>query len=99
MTTAKKKYLVVYEVGSNNLSGFLPDVPGVVSTAPNLEEMRRSMREAVEFHLEALAADGDGIPEPRTTSVDFSQEDPEHGVMSCIVEWLEIEVPQMQNVA
>jgi predicted RNase H-like HicB family nuclease len=99
MTTAKKKYLVVYEVGSNNLSGFLPDVPGVVSTAPNLEAMRQTMREAVEFHLEALAADGDGIPEPRMTSVDFAQEDPEHGVLSCIVEWLEIEVPQMQNVA
>jgi predicted RNase H-like HicB family nuclease len=99
MTTGKKKYLVVYEVGSNNLSGFLPDVPGVVSTAPNLESIRQAMREAVEFHLEGLAADGEHIPEPRTTSVDFAQEDPEHGVLSCIVEWLEIEVPQMQNVA
>jgi|SRR3974390_454255 len=99
MTTAKKKYLAVFEVGRNNLSGFLPDVPGVVSTAPNLEVMRQAMREAVEFHLEALAADGDDIPEPRTTSVDFAHEDPEHGVLSCIVEWLEIEVPRMQNVA
>ena len=98
MTTARKKYLAVFEVGSNNLSGFLPDMPGVVSTAPNLEAMRQTMREAVEFHLEALVADGDGIPEPRTTSVDFAQEDPEHGVLSCIVEWLEIEVPQMQGV-
>jgi len=99
MTTARKKYLAVFEVGSNNLSGFVPDVPGVVSTAANLEAMRQTMREAVEFHLEALAADGDSIPEPRTTTVDFAQEDPEHGVLSCIVEWLEIEVPQMQNVA
>ena len=99
MTSANKKYLIVYEVGSNNLSGFVPDVPGVVSTAPDLEAMRQTMREAVEFHLEALAADGDGIPEPRTTSVDFAQEDPEHGVLSCIVEWLKIEVPQVQSVA
>jgi len=99
MTTAKKKYLVVYEVGSNNLSGFLPDVPGVVSTAPNLEMMRVNMREAVEFHLDSLIADGDTIPEPATTSVDFAQEDPEHGVLSCIVEWLEVSVPQMQSVA
>ena len=99
MTTARTKFLAVFEVGSNNLSGFLPDVPGVVATAPNLEAMRQAMREAAEFHLEALAVDGDSIPEPRTTSVDFAQEDPEHGVLSCIVEWLEIEVPQMQNVA
>jgi hypothetical protein len=31
--------------------------------------------------------------------VDFAQEDPEHGVLSCIVEWLEVSVPQMQSVA
>jgi predicted RNase H-like HicB family nuclease len=99
MTMARRKYLAVFEVGANNLSGFLPDIPGVVSTAPTLEAMRQVMRKAVEFHLEALAADGDSIPEPRTTSVDFAQEDPEHGVLSCMVEWLEIEVPQMQTVA
>jgi predicted RNase H-like HicB family nuclease len=96
---ASKRFIAIYEVSTSNLSGFLPDVPGVVSTAPNLEAMRQTMREAVEFHLEALAADGDGIPEPRTTSVDFAQEDPKRAVLSCIVEWLEIEVPQMQNVA
>jgi predicted RNase H-like HicB family nuclease len=92
----KKKYLVVYEVGANNLSGFLPDLPGVIATGANLEEMRRAMREAAEFHLEGLGADGDAIPEPITTSVDFAEEDPEHGVLSCIVEWLEVTVPQYQ---
>jgi len=92
----KKKFLVVYEVGANNLSGFLPDLPGVIATGANLDEMRKTMREAAEFHLEGLAADGDPVPEPATTSVDFAQEDPEHGVLSCIVEWLEIAVPQYQ---
>jgi predicted RNase H-like HicB family nuclease len=92
----KKKFLVVYEVGANNLSGFLPDLPGVIATAPTLDEMRSMMREAAEFHLEGLSADGDSVPEPRTTSVDFAEEDPEHGVLSCIVEWLEITVPQYQ---
>ena len=95
----EKKYLVVYEVGANNLSGFVPDVPGVISTGSNLEHMRSNMREAVEFHLEGLAADGEEIPKACTTTVDFAQEDPEHGVLSCIVEWLEVKVPQMQSVA
>ena len=54
MATARK-FLVVYEVGENNLSGFVPDVPGVISTAPTLEAMRHTMREALEFHLEGLA--------------------------------------------
>lgn len=95
----RRKFLAVYEVGKNNLSGFVPDVPGVISTAGTLEQMRQAMREAVEFHLEALAADGDPIPEPVTTSVDFAEEDPEHGVLSCIVEWLELNVPQYNAVA
>ena len=38
----KKKFLAVYEVGANNLSGFVPDVPGVVSTAadPGADALR-----------------------------------------------------------
>jgi predicted RNase H-like HicB family nuclease len=98
MATARK-FLVVYEVGESNLSGFVPDVPGVISTAATLELMRQAMREALEFHLEGLVAEGDPIPEPATTSVDFAEEDPEHGVLSCIVEWLEVTVPQYQSVA
>ncbi len=94
----KRKLLVVYEVGAKNLSGFLPDLPGVIATAPNLEDMRRAMREAAEFHFEGLAADGDPMPEPTTTSVDFAEEDPEHGVLSSIVEWLKIAVPQYHAV-
>lgn len=92
----RKRFLVVYEVGANNLSGFLPDLPGVIATEANLDAMRRAMREAAEFHLEGLVADGDPMPEPATTTVDFAEEDPEHGVLSCIVEWLEIAVPQYQ---
>lgn len=95
----KKKYLVVYEVGANNLSGFLPDLPGVIATAATLDAMRLEMRKAAEFHLEGMASDGDTIPDPKATSVDFAEEDPEHGVLSCIVEWLEISVPQYHAVA
>lgn len=95
----RKKFLVVYEVGARNLSGFLPDLPGVIATAATLEAMRSAMREAAEFHLEGLAADGETVPEPVTTTVDFAEEDPEHGVLSCIVEWLEIAVPRVHAVA
>ena len=49
--------------------------------------------------MKGWLADGDPIPEPATTSVDFAEEDPEHGVLSCIVEWLEVAVPQVQQVA
>ncbi|HEY1730241.1 MAG TPA: type II toxin-antitoxin system HicB family antitoxin [Terriglobales bacterium] len=95
----KKKFLVVYEVGAGNLSGFIPDLPGVIATANTLEAMRTSMRDAAQFHLEGLTGDGDPIPEPLSTSVDFAEEDPEHGVLSCIVEWLEVTIPQYHTVA
>jgi predicted RNase H-like HicB family nuclease len=92
-------YLVVYEVGEGNLSGFAPDVPGCISTARDLPEMRRMMREALELHLNGLASDGDPIPEVVTSKVDFSQDRPEHGVSHCVVEWLEVKVPQYEYQA
>ena len=57
-----RRYLVIYENGPNNLSGFAPDVPGCVSTGQFLEEMRANLREALEFHLEGMALDG--LPAP-----------------------------------
>lgn len=47
-----RRYLVIYESGPTNMSGFAPDVPGCVATGQSLEEMRRNLREALEFHLE-----------------------------------------------
>ena len=89
----KQKFLVVYEHGRRNYSGFAPDVPGCISTGKTLVEMRRMMREALESHLEFLASDGDPIPEPVTMSVDFSNEDPSDKVDHYVVEWLEINIP------
>ena len=96
----KKSYLVVYEAGENNLSGFAPDVPGCISTGRDLGEMRRMMREALEFHVKGLAGDGDPIPEATTTAVDFDSERPERGIDHCIVEWIDVEIPEhMYEVA
>jgi len=95
----KKRYLVVYERGSANYSGYVPDVPGCGSVGDTLEEMRRNMVEALEFHLEGLAEDGIAAPDPVTSNVDFREDDPEHGVLHCVVEWLEIHVPNPQKLA
>jgi hypothetical protein len=55
--------------------------------------MRTNLQEALEFHFEGLAADGDPIPEPATTSVDFAQ-DRSPSVERYIVEWLEVRLPE-----
>jgi predicted RNase H-like HicB family nuclease len=90
----KQKYLAVFQKGPGNYSGYLPDVPGCVSVGDSLDEMRAMMIEALQFHLDGIAEDGGEIPAPLTTVVDFSEDDPEHGVDHCVVEWLEIELPK-----
>src|ERR1035437_8722918 len=75
-----RRYFVIYESGSTNMSGFAPDVPGCASTGHSLEEMRTNLREALEFHLEGLALDGQPLP-PAATPI---PEVPEDGVAECL---------------
>jgi predicted RNase H-like HicB family nuclease len=95
----KQRYLVVYERTADESGntctwgGTSPDILGCGSVGETLEEMRAMMKEAVEGHFQCMAADGDLLPEPLTTSIDFSAETPEEGVAYCVVEWLEVEVP------
>ena len=58
------KYTIVFEKAPNNYAAFSPDIPGCVSTADTSEEMRRMIREAIEFHFDCLELDGDSIPLP-----------------------------------
>jgi len=49
-------------------SAYSPDLPGCVSAGGTIEEVERLMREAIEFHLEGLRADGDPVPEPSSAA-------------------------------
>ncbi len=62
---AAQQYLVLIEGGPpSNYSAWSPDVPGCVATGDTLEEAERQMREALAFHLEGMAEDGDRLPQP-----------------------------------
>lgn len=41
-----------------------PDLPGVISAGSTLDEARTMATEALAFHLEGLAEDGEAVPEP-----------------------------------
>ena len=62
-----KKYAIVIEKGENDLSAYVPDLPGCITTGRTLEEMDRNVREAIELHLEGLREAGEPIPEPHIT--------------------------------
>lgn len=61
-----KKYAVVFEKAADNWAAYVPDLPGCVTTGPTLEETRRLIAEAIEFHIEGLRIDGEPVPEPTT---------------------------------
>ena len=96
----KRKYLVVYEKLPANFGGMAPDILGCVSVGDTLEEMRANMIEALESHFVATVEDGISIPEPTTTTIDFSpeSEDFDPNVLYTVVEWLEVDVPVVKGL-
>lgn len=58
------KYLVIIEKGPNNISAYVPDLPGCTSAGKTVEESLAGIREAIEGHLEVMREYGDPIPEP-----------------------------------
>jgi predicted RNase H-like HicB family nuclease len=59
-----KKYAVVFEKAPNNWAAYVPDLPGCVTTGRTIEETRRLIAEAVEFHIEGMRLRGEAVPEP-----------------------------------
>ncbi len=64
------RFAVVIEKAESNNSAYVPDLPGCVATGKTIEEARRQINEAVEFHLRGMREDGLPIPEP-TSQVDY----------------------------
>ena len=62
------RYLVVVEKGPTSYGAYVPDLPGCVAVGDTKEEVLTLIREAIEFHLEGMAEDGQPIPLPTSTS-------------------------------
>jgi predicted RNase H-like HicB family nuclease len=60
------KYAAVFEKAGNNYSGYVPDLPGCISTGRSLSEIESNMREAIAVHLEGMREDGMMPPHPTT---------------------------------
>ena len=62
------RYLVVVEQGATSFGACVPDLPGCVAAGETREEVLALIREAIEFHIEGLRADGQPVPQPASTS-------------------------------
>jgi predicted RNase H-like HicB family nuclease len=58
------RYAVVIERGPTSYGAYVPDLPGCVAVAKNLDEVKRLIAEAIQVHLEGLREDGEPIPQP-----------------------------------
>jgi predicted RNase H-like HicB family nuclease len=56
------RYAVVIEKAPSNYAAYVPDLPGCIATGASVQETEFLIREAIEFHLEGLKADGLPIP-------------------------------------
>ena len=57
-----------------------PDLPGVISAGGTLDEARAMATEALAFHLEGLAEDGEAVPEPSSLEAIMSAKENRDGV-------------------
>jgi predicted RNase H-like HicB family nuclease len=62
-----KRYLVVVEWSGENYSAYSPDVQRCVAAGDTVEEVLDLMQEALQYHLEELAKQGEEIPEGSVT--------------------------------
>jgi predicted RNase H-like HicB family nuclease len=64
------RYAIVIEKAPSNYAACVPDLPGCIATGASVEETESLIREAIEFHLQGLKADGLPIPSP-SSQVDY----------------------------
>ena len=65
------KYAVIFEKAENNWAAYVPDLPGCMTTAKTLDELRANIREAIQGHLDTLRQLGEPIPMPSSVAVDI----------------------------
>jgi len=62
-----RHYIALIHKDANSDYGVsFPDLPGVITAGRTLDEARAMATEALAFHLEGLAEDGEAVPEPST---------------------------------
>ena len=58
------KYVVIIEKGETSYGAHVPDLPGCIAVGDTKQEALALIREAIEFHIEGLKADGEPVPSP-----------------------------------
>jgi predicted RNase H-like HicB family nuclease len=90
----KKTFLVVYEKGRKNYSGFAPDVGGCGGLGDTLEEVRADLQFALELYMNTCVEFGYALPEPVSNSVTLPIEGETDPKVTYVVERLSVNMPK-----
>jgi predicted RNase H-like HicB family nuclease len=58
------EYAVVIERAPNNFGAWVPDLDGCVSTGKTFEEVKATIAEAIEMHIEVMREHGEVVSPP-----------------------------------
>jgi predicted RNase H-like HicB family nuclease len=75
---------LIHKEAASDYGISFPDFPGVVTAGKDLEEARAMAEEALAFHIEGMAADGQAIPEPSSLE-DVMAEAENRGAVAILV--------------
>ncbi|MEO8665932.1 MAG: type II toxin-antitoxin system HicB family antitoxin [Ignavibacteria bacterium] len=58
------KYAIVIERSKTGFGAYVPDLPGFIAVARTRPEVKKLIKEGIEFHLEGMKLNGYKIPNP-----------------------------------
>lgn len=71
---------LIHKEADSDYGVSFPDLPGVITAGSNLDEARQMATEALAFHLEGMAKDGEPAPEPSSLEEIMSVKENRDGV-------------------
>jgi predicted RNase H-like HicB family nuclease len=66
---------LIHKDRHSSFGASFPDLPGCISAADSLEDLRPMIEESLSLHIEGLLEDGDALPEPSTLDVIVKSKD------------------------
>ncbi len=87
---------LIHKEADSHFGVSFPDFPGVVTAGTTLDDARAMAEEALAFHIEGLAEDGEAIPE--ASSLEDVMSDPDNRSGVAILVALKTEAPKVIRV-
>lgn len=87
---------LIHKDAESSFGVSFPDLPGVITAADTMEELRQEAEEALAFHLEGMAADGTSIPVPSSLDEIVKHPDYKDAVAVILIHAADVDTPSVR---